>query len=34
MSTSVDVSFSKSYETEVKQAYQRMGSKIRTRVRS
>jgi hypothetical protein len=34
MSTSVDVSFSKSYETEVKQAYQRMGSKIRARVRS
>lgn len=34
MSTSVDLSFSKSYEIEVKQAYQRMGSKLRRQVRS
>lgn len=34
MSTSVDQSFSKAYEQEVKAAYQRMGSKIRQRVRS
>ncbi len=34
MSTSVDQSFSKTYEQEVKAAYQRMGSKLRQRVRS
>jgi len=34
MSTSVDQSFSKAYETEVKAAYQRMGSKLRKQVRS
>lgn len=34
MSTSVDLSFSKTFESEVKQAYQRMGSKLRRQVRS
>lgn len=34
MSTSVDLSFSKAFESEVKQAYQRMGSKLRRQVRS